>query len=80
MQIMTSGILVNMQYSLPYEYRDFFLSNCVTQLDSNGISGETILLPQLMMVSTGPLRGKESAWTDLTSICFETSYKLASLD
>ena len=79
-KFMTSGILANIQYSLPNEYRDFFSSNCVTQLESNGISGESILRPQLMMASTGPLHGKESVWTDLTSICFEKSYKLASLD
>ena len=79
-KFMTSGILANIQYSLPNEYWDFFLSNCVTQLESNGISGETILRSQLMMASTGPLHGKESVWTDLTSICFEKSYKLASLD
>ena len=33
-----------------------------------------------MMASCGPLHGKESVWADLTSIRFESSYKLASLD
>ena len=33
-----------------------------------------------MLASSGPLLGKESVWADLTSICFESSYKLASLD
>lgn len=33
-----------------------------------------------MLASSGPLLGKESVWADLTSICVESSYKLASLD
>ena len=33
-----------------------------------------------MLAFSGPLLGKESVWADLTSICFESSYKLASLD
>lgn len=33
-----------------------------------------------MLASSGPLLGKESVWADLTSICFESTYKLASLD
>ena len=33
-----------------------------------------------MLASSGPLLGKKSVWADLTSICFESTYKLASLD
>ena len=33
-----------------------------------------------MMASRGPLHGKESVWADLTSVRFESSYKLPSLD
>ena len=76
----TSGILAHMQFSLPEEYKDFFLFSCTAQLEPKGISGETVILPELMMASSGSLLGKESVWSDLTSVCFETSFKLASLD
>lgn len=81
-KFMTSGILAQMQYSLPEEYRDFFLFSCTTQLESKVTFGETALLPELpvMMASSGSLLGKESVWADLSSVCFEKSYKLASLD
>ncbi|KAL9964950.1 hypothetical protein ACROYT_G028667 [Oculina patagonica] len=79
-KFMISGTLAGMQYSLPAQYSDLFLPNCMTQLESRGISEETGLFPQLMLASSGPLHGKESVWADLTSICFESSYKLASLD
>lgn len=79
-KFMTSGILAHMQYSLPEEYKDFFLFNCTAQLEPKGSSGETVSLPQLMMASSGSLLGKESVWADLTSICFQRSYKLASFD
>ena len=32
------------------------------------------------VASSGPLLGKESIWSDLTSICFEKHYKLGRLD
>ena len=80
-KFMTSGILANMQYNLPEDYKNFFFFSCKAQIDSKGIFGETdVVKPQLMMASCGPLHGKESVWTDLTSIRFESSYKLASLD
>ena len=79
-QFMTSGILANMHYNLPEDYKDFFLLNCKSQIDSRGTFGETLVKSQLMMASCGPLRGKESVWADLTSVRFESSYKLASLD
>ena len=77
---MTSGVLANMQYNLPEDYKNFFLLNCKSQIDSKGTFEETLVKPQLMMASCGPLHGKESVWADLTSIRFESSYKLASLD
>ena len=70
----------NMQYNLPEDYKNFFLLNCKSQIDSKGTFEETLVKSQLMMASCGPLRGKESVWADLTSIHFESSYKLASLD
>ena len=79
-KFMTSGTLANMQYSLPAQYSDHFLPSCKAQLESKERYSETSLLPQLMLASCGPLRGKESVWADLTSVCFESSYKLASLD
>ena len=79
-KFMTSGILANMQYNLPEDYKNFFLLNCKSQIDSKGTFEETLVKSQLMMASCGPLHGKESVWTDLTSIRFESSYKLASLD
>ena len=54
--------------------------NCKSQIDSKGTFEETLVKSQLMMASRGPLHGKESVWADLTSIRFESSYKLASLD
>ena len=80
-KFMISGILANMQYNLPEDYENFFLFCCKAQIDSKGIFGEAdIVNLRLMMASCGPLHGKESVWTDLTSIRFESSYKLASLD
>ena len=79
-KFMTSGILANMQYNLPEDYSNFFLFSCKAQIDSKGIFGETVVNSQLMMASSGPLHGKESVWTDFTSIRFESSYKLGSLD
>ena len=79
-KFMTSGILANMHYNLPEDYKDFFLLNCKSQIDSRGTFGETLVKSQLMMASCGPLRGKESVWADLTSVRFESFYKLASLD
>ena len=69
-KFMTSGILAHMQFSLPEEYKDFFLFSCTAQLEPKGISGETVILPELMMASSGSLLGKESVWSDLTSVCF----------
>lgn len=54
-KFMMSGSLAHMQYSLPVEYKDFFLLNCMAQLDS---TGDTVTLPQLMMASSGCLLGK----------------------
>ena len=79
-KFMTSGILANMQYNLPEDYKNFFLLNCKSQIDSNGTFEETLVKSQLMMASCDPLHGKESVWADLTSIRFESFYKLASLD
>ena len=79
-KFMTSGTVANMQYSLPTQYSDLFLPNCKAQLESKERYEETSLFPQLMLASSGPLLGKESVWADLASICFESSYKLASLD
>ena len=70
----------NMQYNLPEDYKNFFLLNCKSQIYSKGTFEETLVKSQLMMASCGPLHGKESVWADLTSIRFEGSYKLASLD
>ena len=77
---MTSETLANMQYNLPEDYKDFFLLNCKSQIDSRGTFGETLVKSQLMMASCGPLHGKESVWADLPSVRFESSYKLASID
>ena len=79
-KFMTSGILGNMQYSLPEEFKDFFLLSCISQLESSENSGEIVQPPQFVMASSGPLLGKESIWSDLTSICFEKHYKLGRLD
>ena len=72
-KFMTSGILANMQYNLPEDYKDLFLLNCKSQIDSRGTFGETPVKSQLMMASCGPLHGKESAWADFTSVRFESS-------
>ena len=77
-KFMMSGSLAHMQYSLPVEYKDLFLFNCMAQLDSS--SRDTVTLPQLMMASSGCLLGKESVWADLTSVSLERSYKLVRLD
>ncbi|KAK2555747.1 hypothetical protein P5673_022327, partial [Acropora cervicornis] len=64
------------------QWKNFVLlfSFCKAQLESKERYSETSLFPQLILASCGPLRGKESMWADLTSVCFESSYKLASLD
>lgn len=77
-KFMMSGSLAHMQYSLPVEYKDFFLFNCMAQFDSS--SRDTVTLPQLMMASSGCLLGKESVWADLRSVSLERSYKLVRLD
>lgn len=79
-KLMTSGILGNMQYSLPEEFKDFYLFSCISQLESSENSGEIVQPPQFVMASSGPLLGKESIWSDLTPICFEKHYKLGRLD
>lgn len=79
-KFMTSGILGNMQYSLPEEFKDFFLFSCISQLETSENSGENVQPPQFVMASSGPLLGKESIWSDLTPICFEKHYKLGRLD
>ena len=77
---MTSGTLVNIQDSLPAQYSDLFLPNCKAQLESKERYTETSLFLELIFASCSPLLGKESVWADLTSVCFESSYKLASFD
>lgn len=72
-KLVTSGTLVNMQYSVPTQYSDLFLPNCKAQLESQERHEETSLFPQLMLASSGPLLDKESVWADLTSICFEST-------
>ena len=79
-KFMTSGIVGNMQYSLPEEFNDFFLFSCISQLESSENSVEIVQPPQFVMASSGPLPGKESIWSDLTPICFEKHYKLGRLD
>ena len=79
-KFMTSGILGNMQYSLPEEFKDFLLLSCISQLESSENSGEIVQPPQFVMASSGPLLGKESIWSDLTPICFKKHYKLGRLD
>ena len=81
-KFMISGTLANMQYSLPAQYKDFFLPNCMAQLESKASSEETDLdlHAQLMLATSGPLLGKESLWTELTYVCLESSYKLGRLD
>ena len=69
-----------MQYSLPEEFKDFLLFSCISQLESSENSGEIVQSPQFVMLSSGPLFGKESIWSDLTPICFEKHYKLGRLD
>ena len=80
-KFMTSGILGNMQYHLPEEYRYFFLQGCRNQIDSKGTcpSVDNVLPLHLMMASCGPFIEKESVWGDLTLISFESTY-LGSLD
>ena len=81
-KFMISGTLANMQYSLPAQYKDFFLPNCMAQLESKASSEEADLdlHAQLMLATSGPLLGKESLWTELTYVCLESSYKLGRLD
>ena len=79
-KFMASTSLSNMQYCLPAEYQEFFVDSCLAQLGSKGIIENIAELPQLMMASSGSLIGKESVWTDLTSIYFGSHYKLLSLD
>ena len=49
-------------------------------LCTKGILENIAELPQLMMASTGSLIGKESVWTDSSSIKFGSPYKLARMD
>lgn len=81
-KFMTSGILRNMQYHLPEEYRDFFLQGCRNQIESKGTcpSVDNVLSLHLMTASYGPFIGRETVLADLTLISFECTYKLGSLD
>ena len=81
-KFMTSGILRNMQYHLPEEYRDFFLQGCRNQIESKGTcpSVDNVLSLHLMTASYGPFIGRETVWADLTLISFECTYKLGSQD
>ncbi|CAH3172372.1 unnamed protein product, partial [Porites lobata] len=47
---------------------------------SDDLYADIVQPPQFVMASSGPLLGKESIWSDLTSICFEKHYKLGRLD
>ena len=41
-KFMTSGILGNKQYSLPEEFKDFFLFSCISQFETSENSGEIV--------------------------------------
>ena len=61
-KLITSGILGNMQYHLPEEYRDFFLLGCRNQIETKGTcpSVDSVLPLHLMTSSCGPFIGKET--------------------
>ena len=79
-KFMTSETLANMQCSLPAQYSNLSLPNYKAQLESKERNADISPFLQLICASCGPLLSKESVWTDLTSVCFESLYKLASFD
>ena len=76
----TSGFLSNMQFSLPKEYEEFLLEQCLSIISPNAVHDNILDRFSLYMTSTGPLRGKEKLRCTLTSIIIPSTYKLGSLD
>ena len=65
----TSGVLSKMKFFLPKQYEEFFLEQCKTILSTKSAGVCEVVEPfDLEFASTGPLAGKESVWSNLTSL------------
>lgn len=62
-KFMTSGILANMQCSLPAQYSDLSLLTYIAQLESKERNADTSIF-----ASCGSLLSKESVWTELSTL------------
>ena len=74
----SSGILANLQFSLPRQYENYFVEHCqVLSVDPTLDFHQSI---SLTSSASGPLSGKESVWSDFSTLSILTSYKIGSLD